>query len=85
MKELILPSSTLTIKSLKDFVIVGNSIIEVVASEGHVCTEANEELQRVHELLCGINDVSLYRRLHRQGYYWPEMGKEVAELQLARH
>lgn len=31
--------------------------------------EAREELERIHSSTCADNDVSLYRRLQRQGYY----------------
>lgn len=45
-----------------------------------------KELQRVHELSPRDNYVSLYRRLQRRGYYWPEMAKGVVMLQqLARN
>lgn len=41
---------------------------------------AKEELQRVHELSSGNNDVSLYKCLQRQEYYWPKVAKEAAKL-----
>lgn len=43
--------------------------------------EGKATLQRVHDLSCGDNDISLYRHLYRQGYYWPKMFKEATELQ----
>lgn len=79
------PSSTSAIRSSKDFVIInkelycrGNSDILAWAI---FVGRANEELQRVHELSYRINDISLYKRLQSQGYYWPEVAKEVVELQ----
>lgn len=44
--------------------------------------QAKVELQRAHDICCGDNDISIYKTLHRQGYYWLEMAKEVIELQL---
>lgn len=43
--------------------------------------EAKIKLQLVHEKSCGTGDVSLYRRLQRQGYYWPAMSKDATEAQ----
>lgn len=43
--------------------------------------EAKEELQHIHKLSCADNDVSLYRRLEREGYCWLAMVKEAVELQ----
>ncbi|KAF7129158.1 hypothetical protein RHSIM_Rhsim10G0123600 [Rhododendron simsii] len=43
--------------------------------------EAKVKIQEVHERSCGTRDVSLYRRLQRQGYYWPNMATDAAELQ----
>lgn len=38
---------------------------------------------KLHDLSCGNNGISLYRRLVKQGYHWPKMAKEVAKLQPA--
>lgn len=43
-------------------------------------SEAKKELQRAHELLCGDNSVSLYRRLQRKGYYGLEIPEEATDL-----
>ena len=41
--------------------------------------EAKEKLLEVHEKTCGDGGaVSLYRRLQRLGYFWPNMSTEVA-------
>ncbi|XP_024156336.1 uncharacterized protein LOC112164363 [Rosa chinensis] len=46
--------------------------------------EAQRRLQEVHEATCGVEQVvSLYRRLQRRGYYWPDMKKQAAETQLS--
>ncbi|XP_008231232.1 PREDICTED: uncharacterized protein LOC103330426 [Prunus mume] len=44
--------------------------------------EAHEKLQEVREVTCNLEPIiSLYRRLQRKGYYWPEMRKQAAEMQ----
>ena len=36
----------------------------------------------MHDSTCGVEHVvSLYRRLQRKGYYWPEMKKDADSLQ----
>lgn len=44
-------------------------------------TEVKVELKRVHNICRGDNDISLCRRLKRRGYYWPDMKKDVGDLQ----
>ncbi|GMP49154.1 hypothetical protein CsSME_00016227 [Camellia sinensis var. sinensis] len=43
--------------------------------------EASFRLQQIHEKSCEDGDISLYRRIQRQGYYWPEMEKDSNQLQ----
>ena len=44
--------------------------------------EAKRKLIEVHEKTCeGGGGISLYRRLQRFGYYWPNMSREAADLQ----
>lgn len=43
--------------------------------------EAKNELQRIHNLSCGDNDIRLYRLLKIQGYCWPEIAKEAVDIQ----
>uniref|UniRef100_A0A2N9FRF5 Uncharacterized protein n=1 Tax=Fagus sylvatica TaxID=28930 RepID=A0A2N9FRF5_FAGSY len=44
--------------------------------------EAKERLPEVHEKTCGDGGaISLYRRLQRLGYFWPNMSAEAAEVQ----
>ena len=44
--------------------------------------ESTKWLKEVHEKSCGPSGfVSLYRRLQRLGYYWPEMSKQAAIVQ----
>ena len=43
--------------------------------------EVKEKLPKVHEKTCGDGEaVSLYRRLQRLGYFWPNMSAEAAEV-----
>ncbi|KAG5552094.1 hypothetical protein RHGRI_010249 [Rhododendron griersonianum] len=39
--------------------------------------EAEEVLDRIHIDNCADNEIALYRRIQRQGYYWPTMKKEA--------
>lgn len=44
--------------------------------------ESQERLQEMHESTCGLDQaISLYRRLQRKGYYWPNMKAQAAQLQ----
>lgn len=38
--------------------------------------EAKIKLKEVHEWPCGASDANLYRRVQRQGYYWPDLAKD---------
>ena len=40
--------------------------------------EAAKRLEKVHYKVCGTTTpVNLYRRLQRQGYYWPDMARDA--------
>ena len=44
--------------------------------------EGKLKLEELHNQACGIAEkVSLYRRMQRMGYYWPNMDKEAAIIQ----
>ncbi|CAL8992919.1 unnamed protein product [Prunus brigantina] len=82
-KKLVEESS---IKDLKDYVIIFGELYRGLP--GGVLTrcvgvaEARRRLQEVHDATCTLEPIiSLYRRLQRKGYYWPEMKKQAAELQ----
>ncbi|CAL8151429.1 unnamed protein product [Prunus armeniaca] len=75
-----------SIKDLRDYVTIFGELYRRLP--GGVLTrcvgmaEARRRLQEVHDATCGLEPViSLYRRLQRKGYYWPEMKKQAAELQ----
>ena len=43
--------------------------------------EGKLKLEELHIQACGITEkISLYRRMQRMGYYWPNMNKEVATI-----
>lgn len=46
-------------------------------------TKAKEELSRIYELSCRENNINLLWRSQRRGFYWPEMARHAAEMQLA--
>lgn len=72
-------------KKLKEYIIVNGELY--FRDNGRVLAlaisnaEAKEELKRFNELSCDDNEISLYKRLQRQGYYWTEMAKEAANIQ----
>lgn len=35
--------------------------------------EAKERLPQIHDKTCGENEISLCRKVQRQGYYWPSI------------
>ncbi|XP_059639458.1 uncharacterized protein LOC132281806 [Cornus florida] len=39
--------------------------------------EAARVLHTIHAQTCGNDSLSLYRRIQRQGYFWPSMAKEA--------
>ncbi|KAI5337975.1 hypothetical protein L3X38_017246 [Prunus dulcis] len=75
-----------SIKDLKDYVLIFGELYRRLP--GGVLTrcvgmvEARRRLQEVHDVTCSLEPVtSLYRRLQRKGYYWPEMRKQAADVQ----
>lgn len=42
--------------------------------------EAQEKLREIHKKTCGENDITLYRRVQRQGCYWPTMKNDAATI-----
>ena len=43
--------------------------------------EAERRLKKTHEKHWEITEIPLYRRIQREGYFWPRIKKDVAELQ----
>ncbi|XP_021825361.1 uncharacterized protein LOC110766353 [Prunus avium] len=74
------------IKDLKDYVVIFRELYRRlpggILTRYIGLTEARRRLQEVHEATCNLEPIiSLYRRLQRKGYYWPEMKKQAAEVQ----
>ena len=72
------------LKALKDYALVRGElyrkILGGVLSRCVGRVEAQRKLKDVHDKTCGsCEEVSLYRRLQRAGFYWPSMGKKEAD------
>ena len=79
-KALLSPNEKDHLKILKDYALMaGESYKKLPGGVLARCLslgESTKRLKEVHEKSCGPSgSVSLYRRLQRLGYYWPEMGK----------
>ena len=43
--------------------------------------ERKLRLEKLHTQVCGIAEkISVYRKMQRMGYYWPNMNKEAATI-----
>ena len=74
------------LKTLKDYVLIAGDLyhrlLGGVLARCVNLREAARKLIEVYEKSCEFNDeVSLYRKLQRLGYFWPNMSKEAASLQ----
>ena len=84
--KLMSPEGTADLKTLKDYVLIAGYLYRRLL--GGILTrcvnlqEATKKLTEVHEKSCEFRDgVSLYHRLQRLDYFWPNMNKEAANLQ----
>lgn len=85
VENLTQPSSWTDTRQLEDFTLIegqlyyrgsGGILAPAISEE-----EGKVELERIHESTCADNDISLYRRIQRQGYFWPSMAKDAARVQ----
>jgi ribonuclease HI len=81
--KLMSPEGVADLKVLKDYVLIAGGLYRRlpggVLARCVNLQEAAKKLTEVHERSCEFRDgVSLYRRLQRLGYFWPNMSKEVA-------
>ena len=72
-----------SIKELKDYTLIEGELYRRLP-RGILsrCINEKEEKLRLEELnskVCGIAEkISLYKRMQRMGYYWPNMNKDIA-------
>ena len=87
IKEVLMKEEDATeLKALKDYALVRGELYHRmpggVLSRCVGRAEAQRKLKDVHDKTCGsCGEVSLYRRLQRAGFYWPNMGKEADQVQ----
>lgn len=43
--------------------------------------EAKGKLEAMHGKTCGASDIPLYRRVQREGYFWPDMARDASQVQ----
>ena len=84
--KLMSPEGVADLKTLKDYVLIDGDLYRRlpggVLARCVSLREAAKKLTEVHERSCEFRDeVSLYRKLQRLGYFWPNTSKEVANLQ----
>ena len=73
------------LREIKDYTLIFGNLYrrlpEGVLARCISIEEAKERLPEVHEKTCGDGGaISLYRKLQRLGYFWPNMSAEVAEI-----
>ena len=75
-----------SIKELKEYALIEGELYKRLPG-GILSRCINEKegklrLEKLHAQVCGITEkISLYRRMQRMGYYWPNMNKEAAAIQ----
>uniref|UniRef100_A0A2N9F1C8 Uncharacterized protein n=1 Tax=Fagus sylvatica TaxID=28930 RepID=A0A2N9F1C8_FAGSY len=84
--KLISPTVTADLKEIKDYTLISGDLYRRlpggVLARCISLKEAKERLPEVHEKTCGDGGaISLYRRLQRLGYFWPNMSAEAAGIQ----
>ena len=78
--------ATADFKEIKDYILIFRELYRRhpggVLAHCISIQEARRKLIEVHEKTCeDRGGISLYRRLQRLGYYWPNMSWETADLQ----
>ena len=84
--KLMSPEGVADLKILKDYVLIAGDLYRRlprgVLARCVNLKEVARKLTEVHERSYEFRDgVSLYRRLQRLGYFWPNISKEAANLQ----
>jgi hypothetical protein len=80
------PAVVADLREIKDYTLISGDLYRRlpggVLARCISMQEAKKKLLEVHEKTCGDGGaVSLYRRLQRLGYFWPNMSAEAADLQ----
>ena len=75
-----------SIKELKEYTLIEGelyrSLPRRILSRCIDEKEGKLRLEKLHTQVCVIAEkISLYRRMQRMGYYWPNMNKEEATIQ----
>ena len=75
-----------SIKELKEYALIkGEQYRRLLGGILSRCINEKEgklRLEKLHAQVCGIAEkISLYRRMQRMGYYWPNMNKEATTIQ----
>ena len=78
--------ATVDFKEIKDYTLITGELYHRLPGRVLACCisiqEAKGKLIEVHEKTCeGGGGISLYRKLQRLDYYWPNMSREVVDLQ----
>jgi ribonuclease HI len=84
--KLMSPADTADLREIKDYTLISGDLYRRlpggVLARCVSLEEARERLPKIHETTCGDGGtISLYRRLQRLGYFWPNMSAEAAEIQ----
>lgn len=75
-----------SVKELRDYALIEGELYKRLPG-GILSRYINENegklrLEELHTQVCGTSEkISLYRRMQRMGYYWPNMNKEAATIQ----
>uniref|UniRef100_A0A2N9IWD6 Integrase catalytic domain-containing protein n=1 Tax=Fagus sylvatica TaxID=28930 RepID=A0A2N9IWD6_FAGSY len=84
--KLMLSTVMADLREIKDYTLISRDLYRRlpggVLARCISIEEVKEKLPEVHEKTCGDGGaISLYRRLQRLGYFWPNMSAEAAEIQ----
>uniref|UniRef100_A0A2N9F9L1 Uncharacterized protein n=1 Tax=Fagus sylvatica TaxID=28930 RepID=A0A2N9F9L1_FAGSY len=84
--KLMSPADTADLREIKDYTLISGDLYRRlpggVLARCISLEEAKQRLSEIHEKTCGDGGAtSLYRRLQRLGYFWPNMSAEAAEVQ----
>uniref|UniRef100_A0A2N9J9P3 RNA-directed DNA polymerase n=1 Tax=Fagus sylvatica TaxID=28930 RepID=A0A2N9J9P3_FAGSY len=84
--KLMSPAGTADLREIKDYTLISGDLYRRlpggVLARCISLEEAKQRLSETHEKTCGDGGtISLYRRLQRLGYFWPNMSAEAAGIQ----